>query len=155
MVIRIQPQLNYHVQNLARPTPRDIEMGHPCTGDVNAMDIHLQHYVESKPKKMISDWWLPTNNHFVKLYVAIIICWILHDKFCWESYHRGNTWWRHQMITFAALMVICAGNSLVTGEFPAQRPVARSFDAFFDLRLNKRLSKQWWGWWFETLSRLL
>ena len=29
----------------------------------------------------------------------------------------------------------------------------RSFDVFFDLRLNKRLSKQWWGWWFETLSR--
>ena len=38
------------------------------------------------------------------------------------------------------------------GEFPTQRPVTRSFDAFFDLRLNKRLSKQPWGWWFETLS---
>ena len=33
------------------------------------------------------------------------------------------------------------GNSPVTGEFPAQRPVTRSFDVFFDLRLNKRLSK--------------
>ena len=33
---------------------------------------------------------------------------------------------------------------------PAQRPVTRSFDVFFDLRLNKRLSKQPWGWWFET-----
>ena len=39
------------------------------------------------------------------------------------------------------------------GEFPTQRPVTRSFDVFFDLRPNKRLSKQWWGWWFETLSR--
>ena len=37
-----------------------------------------------------------------------------------------------------------------TGEFPAQRPVTRSFDVFFDLHPNKRLSKQWWGWWFET-----
>ena len=36
------------------------------------------------------------------------------------------------------------------GEFPTQRPVRRSFDVFFDLRLNKRLSKQPWGWWFET-----
>ena len=36
------------------------------------------------------------------------------------------------------------------GEFPAQRPVTRSFDVFFDLPLNKRLSKQPWGWWFET-----
>ena len=38
------------------------------------------------------------------------------------------------------------------GEFPTQRPVTRSFDAFFDLRLNKRLSRQPWGWWFETPS---
>ena len=38
------------------------------------------------------------------------------------------------------------------GEFPAQRPVTRSFDVFFDLRPNKRLSKQPWGWWFETPS---
>ena len=38
------------------------------------------------------------------------------------------------------------------GEFPAQRPVTRSFDVFFDLRPNERLSKQPWGWWFETPS---
>ena len=38
------------------------------------------------------------------------------------------------------------------GEFPAQRPVTRSFDVFFDLGLNKRLSKQSWGWWSETPS---
>ena len=38
------------------------------------------------------------------------------------------------------------------GEFPAQRPVTRSFDVLFDLRLNKRLIKQWWGWWFEAPS---
>ena len=38
---------------------------------------------------------------------------------------------------------------------PLKRPVTRSFDVFFDLRLNKRLSKQSWGWWFETPSRLL
>ena len=36
------------------------------------------------------------------------------------------------------------------GEFPAQRPVTQSFDVFFHLRLNKRLSKQPRGWWFET-----
>ena len=43
----------------------------------------------------------------------------------------------------------------VPGEFPTQRPVTRSFDVFVDLRLNKRLSKQSWGWWFETLSHPL
>ena len=36
------------------------------------------------------------------------------------------------------------------GEFPAQRPVTRSYNVFFHQRLNKRLSKQPWGWWFET-----
>ena len=56
------------------------------------------------------------------------------------------------METYSASLAICAGNSPVTGEFPAQRPVTRSFDVFFDLRLNTRLSKQSWGWWFETSS---
>ena len=44
------------------------------------------------------------------------------------------------METFSALLAICAGNSPVPGEFPVQRPVV--LDVFFDLRLNKRLSKQ-------------
>ena len=55
------------------------------------------------------------------------------------------------METFSALLAICAGNSPVTGAFP----VTWSFDVFFDLRLNKRLSKQSRGWWFETPSRPL
>ena len=66
--------------------------------------------------------------------------------------HLFISWWRHQMETFSALLAICAGNSPVPGEFRAQRPVTRSFDVFFDLRLNKRLSTQSRGWWFETLS---
>ena len=59
------------------------------------------------------------------------------------------------METFSALLASCAGNSPVPGEFPAQRPVTRNFDVYFDLRLNKRLSKQSWGWWFETPLRPL
>ena len=51
---------------------------------------------------------------------------------------------------FSALLALCAGDSPVTGEFPAQRPVTRSFDVFFDLRPNKPMDKQSWGWWFET-----
>ena len=62
------------------------------------------------------------------------------------------SWWRHQMEPFSALLAICAGNSPVPGEFPTQRPVTRSFDIYFDLHPNKRLSKQSWGWWFETIS---
>ena len=50
---------------------------------------------------------------------------------------------------------VTAGNSPITGEFPSHRPVTRSFGVFFDLRLNKRLSKQSRRRWFETPSRLL
>ena len=38
------------------------------------------------------------------------------------------------------------------GEFHTQRAVTRSLDVFLDLRLNKRSSKQPWGWWFGTPS---
>ena len=46
------------------------------------------------------------------------------------------------METFSTLLAIFAGNSPVPGEFPAQRPVRRNFDVFFDMCLNKLLSKQ-------------
>ena len=62
--------------------------------------------------------------------------------------------WRHQMETYSVLLAICAGNSPVTDELPAQRPLTRSFHVFFALRVDKRLSKQSWGW-FETPSRPL
>ena len=65
------------------------------------------------------------------------------------------TWWHHQMETFSLLLAICAGNSPVTGEFPAQRPMTWSHDVFFDLHLNKQLSKQSWGCWFEMPSHPL
>ena len=52
------------------------------------------------------------------------------------------------METFSAWLAICAGSS-VTGEFPSQRLVTRSFDVFFDQRLNKQLSKQSWSWWLS------
>ena len=62
-------------------------------------------------------------------------------KYAWSS--NGN---------ISALLAIWAGNSPVSGEFPAQRPVTRSFYVSFDLRPNKGLSKEPWVWWFETHS---
>ena len=44
------------------------------------------------------------------------------------------------METFSALLAFRAGNSPVTGEFPACKPVTQSFDIFFDLRMNQQLS---------------
>ena len=69
---------------------------------------------------------------------------------CWSP-------WKQRMTTssngniFRVTGHLC-GEFTVTGEFPAQRPVMRGFDVFFDMRPYKRLSKQWWGWWFETPS---
>ena len=64
-----------------------------------------------------------------------------------QAYHsvtdaRG----RYQLEIFSVLLALYVGNSPVTGEFPSQRPATRSFDVFFHLCLNKRLSKQLWGW---------
>ena len=57
------------------------------------------------------------------------------------------------MEALSALLALCVDNSPVPGEFPTQRPATRSFEVFFDLRLNKRLSKQSCGWWSVTPSR--
>ena len=90
----------------------------------------MQHYNATCgiPFKSIN-YWHPSILTYDSYYVIKMSC----------------PWWRHQMETFSALLAICAGNSLVSGEFPAQRPVTRSFDVFFDSRLNKQLSKQSWA----------
>ena len=56
------------------------------------------------------------------------------------------------METFSELLALSARNSPVTIEIPHTKPVTRSFDVFFDLRLNKRMSKQSRRWWFEMPS---
>ena len=107
---------------------------------INDHDIYIAPYWSTKELKRL----LSQNNKVLQLYFE-------HHQifhFCLS----GLTRWRHQMETFSALLVLCAENSPVTGEFPPQRPVTRSFDVFFDMRLNKGLSKQSWGWWFETPS---
>ena len=82
-------------------------------------------------------------------YHVVVILWRL---VCILNGTSAVSWWRHGMETFSAWLALCAGNSSVTGEFPSQRPATRSFAVFFQLRLNKWLNKQWWGWWFETPS---
>ena len=57
--------------------------------------------------------------------------------------------WRHEIETFSALLALGEGNPSVTGIFPSQRPLTWSFDVFFDLHLNKQLSKHSRRRWFE------
>ena len=61
------------------------------------------------------------------------------------------SWWRHQMEAFAALLDLFEGNPPVTGGLPLQRPMTQSLDVFFDLPLNKRLSKQSRRRWFSDI----
>ena len=150
------------------------------------------------------------------LHRIFVLMFTLLQTICQES------WWRHQMETFSALLAICVGNSPVNSPhkgqwrgaltfsyicvwitcwvnsheagdlrcycarnsfwiinlsnhctFAKELPndvsimtssnetifrvtgplcgeLTQSFDVFFALCLNKRLSKQPWGWWFET-----
>ena len=68
----------------------------------------------------------------------------------YSTVYSGADQRKHQN---SALLALWEGNSPVNS--PPKGPVTRSFDVFCDLRLNKRLSKQSRGWWFETLSRSL
>ena len=117
-------------------------------------------------------------------YCWIIFLWRVNRREKWLNYSRERRlewsfqWyvWKLMMVTsltfqrtwlfcgnmmtssngnISALLALCEGNSPVTDEFPSQRPVTRSFGVFFDLRLNKQMNKQSWGWWFETPSRSL
>ena len=139
---------------------REIEKYHELVAPVES----TQFLGSSEPKQTCADivFFLRDISfnkplEFQASYIDFDLCGLIIDKslfvrvdtqYAMTSYR--NAWWRHQMDTFSALLAICAGNSPVPGEFPAQRPVTRSFDVFFDLHPNKRLSKQWWGWWFET-----
>ena len=76
----------------------------------------------------------------------------LHSTYIHGSYALPRC--RHRMETVSALLVLCAGNPPVIGEFPSQRPVTWSFDVFFDLRFNKLLIKSILRW-FETPLRWL
>ena len=100
---------------------------------------------------------MPSGNHCWETIILVsYLCGTLSfHVYCnsfvnWVQYQLSCSWWHHQMETFSTLLALCVGNSPVTSEFPSQRPVMRSFDVFFDLHLNKRLSKQLWGRWFET-----
>ena len=90
-------------------------------------------------------WWLVVFLHKGPAMWKVFLCHEVTISYVWVgnimTSSNGN---------ISALLALCAGNSPVTGEFPTQSPVTRSFDIFLDLRLYKLLSKQWWGWWFET-----
>ena len=89
--------------------------------------------------------------------------WIPHTKACDADWETEIFWYSPEL---SSLLYSLYKIPLAQACFPLARPnfhlhslvsqpVMWSFDVFFDLRLNKRLSKQWRGWWFETLPHPL
>ena len=84
--------------------------------------------------------------------------------FVTRNVNQGNGWWSciclsPAMMTSPNENVICVSGFLC-GEFICHRwnPRKKATDklwCFFDLRLNRQLSKQCRHWWFETLPRSL
>ena len=56
--------------------------------------------------------------HWGTIRQVIVVCACVYSRL---------SWWRHQMETFSALLVLCSGNSPVIGEFPEHRAVTRGF----------------------------
>ena len=131
----------------------------------------LTHSVSSKEATIIL-LWLATTKYSQQIYHSLLASgnygvYFVHStydpcssfaiavqyaKLCYNwPCHDDVIKWKH----FPRNWPFFAGNSPGPGEFPAQRAVMPSFDVFCDLCLNKWLSKQSWGWWFEMLSRPL
>ena len=85
-------------------------------------------------------------NHFSRECCSKLY-WPVHYSF--QHFHDDVIKWKH----FSRSWPFVRG--IHRSRWIPQRPVTRSFDVFFDLRLNKRLSKQPWSWWFEKPSWLL
>ena len=79
----------------------------------------------------------------IRLWLCSSLVWLRDAETTMMTSSNGNI--------FRVTGPLC-GEFTGPGEFPTQRPVTRSFDVSFDLRLNKRSSKQPWGWWFDTPS---
>ena len=80
-------------------------------------------------------WYFPHWQYMVIIGHELRSNWV-HSALRCQTAIGPDSWWRHQMETFSALLAICVGNSPVPGEFPSQRPVTMSFDVFFDLPLG-------------------
>ena len=106
------------------------------------IEIHSRYIPWCRLKKVLHSWTL---SHSVLCLQTISVMRLKSVGIMLTS-SNGNIF---------ALLALCAGNSPITAEFPTKRPMTRSFDIFFDLRVNKQLSKQSWGWWVWNASELI
>ena len=118
--------------------------------------LHLTHIIDNISGKNVAfsgsckQWEITPDKTFSDAYP-----WQVHQKpersmlKIWSYLlHDFDSWWRHQNGNIIRVTGHLCGES-------AQGTVPRSFEVFFYLRLDKLLSKQWWGWWFKPPSHPL
>ena len=87
-------------------------------------------------------WISITSQNILSVLAPWLTLWpIIPLKQHMDWYKWIYTLWRHQLKGFYTLLTICEGKPPVTSGILSRRRVTRSFDVFFDLRLNKRLCK--------------
>ena len=106
---------------------------------------------------LLASLW-PTRTHAISLSSVLLVYWYLvgsartiSSLFNHDDVIKQTRYWPYVRGIHRSLL----GDSPAIGEFPLQRPVTRTFDVFFDLRLNRRLSEQSISRWFETTSHSL
>ena len=168
--------LRFHWLNSLWPTNNAMHYKYGSTSNVITA-FTKRHYLIQRSKMSFVTW----RKHFVEIWIEFHIVFIERDSFevlsvklwpfrsqCKDTLYPGNLYVTVEPVVcnWDTMMTSSNGNIFrVTGhlcwEFtghqwnPARRPGTWNFDVFFDLRLNKRLSNQSWGWWFETPSRPL
>ena len=117
---------------------------HETTQD---FDRHILYYIVESPKYRISKWTLNivclASVETGSVWDTNVSRFISHIIWRW---HDDVIKWRH----FPRYWPFVRGIHRSPVNSPHKGQWRGAFDVFFDLRLNKRLSKQPWGWWFET-----
>ena len=101
-------------------------------------------------------FWITAKNYW-RMWLCVSVKTLISDKWGWHNSFISSLYMPIHMMTSSNGNIFCVTGHLC-GEFtglrwiPRTKPVTPIFDICFDLHLNERLSKQSWGWWFETLS---
>ena len=116
---------------------------YPGFNELSFVWTHRRRHPYLKP----AAWWLQDIINHMPWYPTVHNATSRH---CVVS-TKSSTLKRHDMETFSTLLALCEGKPVFNGVSPHKRPMTRSIDVSFEVRLYKRLScKQWSCWWYET-----
>ena len=122
------------------------------TGNKPLSKMMMSLFTKKRSKESRIVWYISCRKRqALFVFDAHILCGWKYEYVNWEDTHTSNV----PITKSRPIIVMTLSNGIITGGYLSQRPVTRGFDAFFDLRLNKGLSKHSRHRWFETSSRSL